>query len=193
MRAALRILLPALLLPALAAADYIDPWGLPSGSGALALATQDAIQGGDPVEGYDFAAGEVLEASYVEQVAAGLADLLFVELDAEDPVRYLRAPEGEDGFDRAFIARLGAMELAEVQSMEGLELETHVEAAAGECYVLLQRREGEDPETTAVKFRLSALDGTTASFDWVWQPNGSLHFVPSAAAPASFSRLKTLW
>lgn len=192
MRRAL-ILLALALWPALVVADYVDPYGLPSGSASLALATQSAIQSGEPVEAYDFAAPELLEAAYLDQVNAGIADLVFFELEPEGEIQYLRPFEGADGFDRLLIASLGSVDLAEIAGMEDVELGSHVEAVPGDSYVLLQIREGFEPETTAVKFRVTATDGAALSFDWAWQPNGSLYFVPSAAEVTSFGELKSRW
>jgi len=190
----LRVLVLAVaFLTAAARAEYVDPYGLPSGSAELALATQAAILSGASVEGYDFAGPELIEAPYVDQVAAGLVDLLFVELSAENDTLYLRAPEGADQFDRFFIADLGPVDLAEVDSMEDVELTSHVPATLGDTYVLLQFRENAQPEITAVKFRVTGLEAASVHFDWAWQPNGSLYFVPSAAEPLSFGELKPRW
>ncbi len=189
----MRALLLLLLLPALAAADYVDPYGLPSGSASLALASQADIAGGANVEAFDFAAAQVLDAPYQDHVGEGLADLLFYELHPDSADHYLRAPEGDDGFDRALIAHLGPLDLTEIHHMEDADLSVTVPAVDGDAYVMVQIRAEAQPETTAVKFRLTNLSETQADFDWAWQPNGSDYFVPSASEAMSFGRLKALW
>ena len=77
-----------------AAADYLDPWGLPSGTATLRLATQDSIVAGGHVQGIDFATGSIDSLNtYLAAVLAGAVDLLFVELVPGESAHWLRAPE----------------------------------------------------------------------------------------------------
>ncbi|MDP6418758.1 MAG: hypothetical protein QF492_01080 [Candidatus Krumholzibacteria bacterium] len=183
-----------LLLIALAAsADYVDPWGLPSGSDSLEVATLDSIQNGSTVEGFDFFTGTSRNAPYLDFIFGKEVDLLPVEL-APGSV-YLRAPEGEDFYDRALIARAdaGFTDLESVASMEDVELGALAEAEEDGIYLLLQIREGESPESTAVKFQVKSLDENTLVFDWVFQPNGTMDFIPSSLRSGSFSEIKALY
>ncbi len=189
----MRAFMLLLLLPILAGADYVDPYGLPSGSASLVLASQADIAGGANVEAFDFAEAQVLDAPYQDHVSGGLADLVFFELHPDSADHYLRAPEGDDGFDRLLLAHLGPLELTEVHHMEDAELQVTVPAVDGDAYVMFQIQAEAQPETTAVKFRLTYLSEVRADFDWAWQPNGSLHFVPSASEAMDFGNLKTLW
>ena len=182
-----------LLLAPVAAADYQDPYGLPSGSASLALATQDSIQDGGLVEGFDFAEGVVITGTYVELVEGGEADLIFFDLDDEIEGFQLRAPEGTDLFDRALIDSIGEVDLESVTGMDGLELSVHKEAGEDCTYVLLQIREGAEPETTAVKFRITLLEDDRLELDWAWQPNGSMNFTPSAVGLRSLGEVKRSW
>jgi hypothetical protein len=176
-----------------ASADYVDPYGLPSGSRTMYLATQEAIVSGESIEAFDFANDEVIFAAYAEQVSAGLADLVFFELHPDSLFQYLRAPEGSDGFDRALIAQLGAVELEDVSNIEDVEFAVTLPAVNGDTYVILQIQLGELPEITAVKFRITVLDETQVSFDWVLQPSGSLYFEPSSIGDMNFGELKRHW
>lgn len=175
--------------------DYTDPWGLPSGSGSLALATQDSIASGADIEGFDFATGTVVDTSgYMGILAAGVVDLLFFELASDPEHLYFRAPEDEDAFDRYLIASLGdTVGIDEIASMAGVELERFVTVEAGFIYVLLQIQADAAVETTAVKLEVTSLSETSVSFNWVWQPNGSLEFIPTAVEETSLSRLKALF
>ena len=187
----------ALLGAATARADYLDPWGLPSGSATLRLATQDSIQAGGRVQAFDFATGTVDSlASYLELVLGGAADLLFVELVPGEGAHWLRAPEDPlYQSDQPLLADLGAQPLAAVADLldpEGdpLLLTSFVEATAGHAYALLQVQRGAEPETTAVKLAITTLGDSLISFDWVWQPNGSREFIPTAAARGNFGAIK---
>ncbi len=189
----MKALLILLLLPALALADYVDPYGLPSGSSSLALATQENIASGNDIEAFDFATAEVLSDSYIEHVSSGLGDLIFFELDSGSTEHYLRAPEGIDGFDRSIIGHLGPLSLDEIQHMDDVELSVTALAVDGDAYVLLQIQVEAEPETTAVKFRLTSLSAGQIQFDWAWQPNGSRYFMPSPAESMDFGELKQIW
>ena len=201
MRRAVALLL-ALTLLALAAAgsaraDYLDPWGLPSGTATLRLATQDSIVGGGRVQGIDFATGSIDSLStYLEAVLAGALDLLFVELVPGEATHWLRAPEDPIYLlDRPFIADLGERPLGAVADMlddEGapVPLLSFATATLGHAYALLQVQAGATPETTAVKFALTALADSTLSFDWAWQPNGTREFIPVGTASTSFGAVK---
>jgi len=189
-----------LLLAASAAADYQDPFGLPSGSATLGLATQDSIQNNGEVEGLDVATGEVLAGSYLDLVQEGEVDLVFFDLDPESPGLQLRALEGDDYFDRllifSFADSLGTtapLESVTGAEGEGVEWAVHEEALEGCCYLLLQLQEGAEPEVTAVKFRITLLEDESLELDWVWQPNGSMDFVPSAALESSLGSVKLLY
>ena len=183
-----------------AAADYLDPWGLPSGTATLRLATQDSIVGGGRVQSIDFATGGVDSlSSYLGTVLAGAADLLFVELAPSEPAHWLRAPEDPVYLlDRPLIADLGQRALGEVADMRGedgapLPLLSFATATLGHAYALLQVQAGAAPETTAVKFAVTALDAASLSIDWAWQPNGSREFVPVASAATSLGTIKALY
>lgn len=175
--------------------DYTDPWGLPSGTGTLSLATQDDITTGAAIEGFDFATGAVVDTpSYMEILAAGEVDLLFFEL-ASDPERhYFRAPEDADAFDRYLVASLiDTIGIDEIASMAGIELDRFMAVEEGFAYVLLQIQANAAVETTAVKFEVTSLSDSSVSFNWVWQPNGSRHFIPTASEESSVSGLKALF
>ncbi|MBC8367452.1 hypothetical protein H8E52_08580 [bacterium] len=189
----MRVLLLLMLIPALAAADYVDPYGLPSGSASLALATQEDIGGGFSVEAFDFATAEVLSDAYIDHVSRGIGDLIFFELEFGSADSYLRAPEGTDGFDRSLIGHLGPLDLGEIQHMVDVELSVTALAVEGDAYVLLQIQAEALPETTAVKFRLSNLSADQIQFDWAWQPNSSRYFEPSPAESMDFGELKRIW
>jgi len=183
-----------------AAADYFDPWGLPSGTATLRLATQDNIVGGGRVQSIDFATGNVDSLnSYLAGVLAGAADLLFVELVPGESPHWLRAPEDPLYLlDQPFLADLGERPLGGVVDMldeqgEPVPLVSFAPAVLGHAYALLQVQAGADPETTAVKFEVTALADSTLSFDWAWQPNGSREFIPTAGAAASLSAIKALY
>lgn len=201
MRAALvaLLLLPAALAGAATArADYLDPWGLPSGSATLRLATQDSIQSGGRVQAIDFATGTVDSlASYLALVLGGVADLLFVELVPGEGTHWLRAPEDPlHQSDQPLLADLGALPLDAVTDMldgEGdpLALTSFAAATAGHAYALLQVQRGAEPETTAVKLAITALGDSLVAFDWAWQPNGGREFVPTSAARGSLGALKS--
>ena len=182
-----------LLLAPVAAADYQDPYGLPSGSVSLALATQDSIQNGGLVEGIDFAEGVVITGTYIELVEGGEADLIFFDLDHEIEGFQLRAPEGTDFFDRALIDSIGEVDLESVTGMDDQELSVHKGADEDCTYVLLQIREGAEPEATAVKFRIMLLADDRLEMNWVWQPNGSMNFTPSATSLRSLGEVKRSW
>jgi len=177
----------------LAIGDYVDPYGLPSGSASLILATQDDIGDGADVEAFDFASAEVISDTYIDHVNTGIGDLIFFELEFGSADSYLRAPEGTDGFDRSFIAHLGPLDLDEIQHMEDVELSVTALAVDGDAYVLLQVQAEAQPETTSVKFRLSNLSAGQIQFDWAWQPNGSPYFIPSPAESMDFGELKQIW
>lgn len=194
------IALLLILLAAVAGADYVDPWGLPSGSATLELALQDSILFAAPVQAFDFSLGEVESLStYAELVAAGVADLVFVELESGEPEHWLRAPEDPQyQLDRHLIVGLGPVALDEIDDMldaEGLPLvlERFVLAAPGEAYLMLQIDADAQPETTAVKLAVTALSDSTVSFDWVWQPNGERLFVPTSTEARSLSAVKALY
>ncbi len=189
-----------LLLAQLTFADYVDPWGLPSGSATLRLASQDSIIAGALVHSFDFSSGRVESLlTYSETVVTGVADLVFVELESGETVHWLRAPENPQyQLDQHLIAGLGEVELEEITDLlddEGLPivLERFVLAVMGEAYVMLQIDAVAQPETTAVKLAVTALSDSTVSFDWVWQPNGELNFAPTATATRSFSAIKSLY
>ncbi len=198
MRAAI---LAALLLTAPAAlADYIDPWGLPSGSATLRIATQELILAGENVESFDFTTGTLLDDhSYLDLVAAGVADLLFVELVPGETDHWLRAPEDPVHLlDRPLIADVGEEPLETVTDLlddEGapLELLPFAAAAEGHAYVMLQIDAAAAIETTAVKLAVTALSDSTVSFDWAWQPNGEWEFVPVSTEASSLSAIKALY
>ncbi len=200
-----RVALAACALLALAAtgaprADYLDPWGLPSGTATLRLATQDSITGGGRIQGIDFATGSVDSLrDYLGLVRAGAADLLFVELAPGEPAHWLRAPEDPLYLlDQPLIADLGQRPLGEVADMldeEGapLPLVSFATAALGHAYALLQVQAGAAPETTAVKFAVTALDAASLTLDWAWQPNGTREFIPVAGAKTSLGAIKALY
>ncbi len=190
-----------LLLAPLARADYVDPWGLPSGSATLRLATQDSIMAGALVHSFDFSSGQVESLlTYMETVVAGVADLIFVELETDETEHWLRAPEDPQyQLDRNLIAGLGVMELNEIPDIlddEGVPIvmQRFVLAAMDEAYAMLQIDAAAQPEITAVKLAVTALSDSTVSFDWVWQPNGEWSFVPpTKTATRSFSAVKALY
>jgi hypothetical protein len=178
----------------------MDPWGLPSGSATLRLATQDSIIFGAPVQAFDFSSGNVESLlTYSEIVAAGVADLVFVELESGEAEHWLRTPEDPlHQLDRHLLAGLGPVALEDVTDMldpegEPLPLVRFVLAAPGEAYVMLQIDNAAQPETTAVKLAVTALSDSTMSFDWVWQPNGEREFVPTSTETRSFSAVKSLY
>ncbi|MBM4117710.1 hypothetical protein FJ251_08190 [bacterium] len=190
-------LLAALAVAASARADYVDPWGLPSGSASLRLATQDSIQSGGRVQAIDFATGAVDSlASYLALVLGGVADLLFVELVPGESAHWLRAPEDPVyQNDQPLLVDLGVLPLAAVADMlddagDPLPLASFAAAAAGHAYALLQVQRGAEPETTAVKLAITALGDSLVAFDWAWQPNGSREFIPTPAATTSLGALK---
>jgi hypothetical protein len=189
----MKTLLLLLLIPIIAVADYVDPYGLPSGSSSLILATQDNIGGGNDIEAFDFATAEIRYEPYIEHVSGGLSDLIFFELESGSAELYLRAPEGSDGFDRSIIGHLGPLALDEIQHMDDVELSVTALAVDGDAYVLLQIQAEAQPETTAVKFRLTNLNAGQIHFDWAWQPNGSRYFMPSPAEVMDFGTLKRSW
>lgn len=179
-----------------AAADYADPWGLPSGSATLALARIDSILAGAPVQGFDFTTGQVDSLSaYATQVAAGATDLIFVELAADESEHWLRGLEDPlYELDRDLIDDLGDLPLADVIAMAPLDsLERFVPALLDHAYGLLQIDAEAAPESTAVKLRVTALTDSTVSFDWVWQPNGEDSFQPSAVSARSLGAIKALY
>ncbi len=182
-----------LWLPQPAAADYIDPYGLPSGSASLNLATQAAIASGESVEAFDFTDAEMILAPYMDHMSTGLADLVFFELHPDSIFHYFRAPEGGDGFDRALIAELGPVDLEDLTRIEDVEFAVTAPVVDGDTYVMLQIQAEALPETTAVKFRVTLLGDTQTDFDWVLQPSGSLYFVPSASETMDFGELKRRW
>ena len=182
-----------LMLATAAAADHQDPYGLPSGSASLALATQDSIQGGGIVEGFDFYGSAVLTGTYAELVEGGEVDLIFFDLDPGSEGFQLRGPEGRDFFDRELLSSLGVAVLDTMSSMESDTLYVHREACEGCGYYLLQIREGADPEATAVKFRITHLGVDDIELDWAWQPNGSMEFAPSPVAERSLGEVKRTW
>ncbi len=195
------LLIACLILGAPAAqADYIDPWGLPSGSATLQLALQDSILSGAPVQALDFTSGSVESLlTYLEIVDAGVADLLFVELEVGEAEHWLRAPEDPlYQLDRYLIAGLGPMALEDVENMldaegEPLILERFGLAVQGDAFVMLQIDAAAQPETTAVKLVVTELSDSTVSFDWVWQPNGERSFVPTSTEGSSLSAVKALY
>lgn len=194
---ALLLLLAALFSAASARADYLDPWGLPSGSATLRLATQDSIQSGGRVQAFDFATGTVDSlASYLALVLGGAADLLFAELVPSEGAHWLRPPEDPlYQNDQPLLADLGALPLDAVTDMldaEGdpLALTSFAQATAGHAYALLQVQRGAEPETTAVKLAITALGDSLVTFDWAWQPNGSREFVPTTAGHSSVGAIK---
>ncbi|MCB1164153.1 MAG: hypothetical protein R3C71_08410 [Candidatus Krumholzibacteriia bacterium] len=196
MRRAL-LALGCLALATAVRADHVDPWGLPSGSAALRLATQDSIQTNGLVQGMDFAAGQVDSLSgYLDLVMAGLADLVYVELEAGETEHWLRAPEDPGTlFDRVLIADLGERGIDTVADMldelgAPVALERFAIAAPGHSYALLQVQAGAAIETTAVKIEVTALADSLVSFDWAWQPNGTRTFIPTASEPTSFGAVK---
>jgi len=191
------LLLAALLSAAPGRADYLDPWGLPSGSATLRLATQDSIQADGRVQAFDFATGAVDSLSdYLGLVLGGVADLLFVELVPGEAAHWLRAPEDPIyQSDQPLLADAGALPLEAIANLldaEGdpLPLASFATATAGHAYALLQVQRGAEPETTAVKLAITALGDSLISFDWVWQPNGSREFVPTSAASGSLGAIK---
>jgi hypothetical protein len=190
----------ALATPGAARADYLDPWGLPSGTATLRLATQDSIVGGGRVQGIDFATGSIDSLStYLGAVLAGAADLLFVELVPGEAAHWLRAPEDPLYLlDQPFIADLGERPLGAVADMlddEGdpVPLVSFATAVLGHAYALLQVQAGAVPETTAVKFAVTALADSALSFDWAWQPNGTREFIPTSSRASSLGAIKVLY
>jgi hypothetical protein len=189
-----------LAAPTLARADYLDPWGLPSGTATLRLATQDSIVGGGRVQGIDFATGTVDSLSdYLALVEAGLVDLLVVELVPGESAHWLRAPEDPVYLlDQRFLADLGERPLDEVADMldEGgapLPLVSFATPSLGHAYALLQVQLGAAPETTAVKFAVTALADSALTIDWAWQPNGTREFIPVSSPAASLGAIKALY
>ncbi len=181
-------------------ADYIDPWGLPSGSATLPLLTQTEIASSNDVQGFDFAAGAVIDTTnYSELVLEGVVDLLFVELVPGESQHFLRAPEDQDYFDRSLIYRFEdgrtIDQIAGTRDEDGLSVpwERFGAVEADFTYVLLQIQTGASPETTAVKLGVTAVDGESVSFDWVWQPNGSDAFIPSPVTTSTLSTVKALY
>jgi hypothetical protein len=177
---------------ALAPADYLDPYGLPSGTATLKLIEQADIPAGLPVQGFDFASGTVDSLhSYDELTAAGEADLVFLAWAGDT---LLRAPEDTEGFDRALIADLGdTVALAQIAHMEGVPLAVLVSAVLDHAYALLQIQTDAPIETTAVKLAVIARGDSTITFDWTWQPNGELRFVPVATDARSLGAIKRLY
>lgn len=175
-------------------ADYQDPGGLPSGTATLKLATQDAIADSAAIHALDVATGTVDSTRhYLDLVAAGEADLLLVELAGQDGA-WLRAPEDALLFDRDLVDSLGPdVALADVAGMDDAGLTAFAGACEGCAYVMLQIQAGADPETTAVKFAVVALGDSTATVDWVWQPNGTFDFIATATARRSFGAVKALY
>ncbi len=176
-------------------ADYVDPWGLPSGSASLKLATQEAIALGDTVQGFDFATGSVdSSGSYAEIIAGGTVDLVFFELDPDSTRPFFRSPEDIHSFDRYLVVGFeDSLALEEIVHMEGVELIRFAPVEDGFAFVLLQIQQHQTPETTAVKLEVTSLGDSTVAFDWVWQPNGSRQFIPTAAGECSLSELKALY
>lgn len=198
MRAATLAIL--LLLATAVRADYVDPWGLPSGSATLSIATQELILSGEPVEAFDFTGGALMnELGYLDLVAEGVADLLFVELVVGEQEHWLRAPEDPvHVLDRLLIADVGEETLESVTDMlddEGQprELLAMTTASEGHAYVMLQIDAAAAIETTAVKLAVTALSDTTVTFDWAWQPNGEREFVPVSTEASSLSAIKALF
>jgi len=191
------LLLAALIVPgsAFTQGGYSDPWGLPSGSATLKLATQAAIAAGAAVQGFDFATGSVDSThSYMELIQAGTVDLVFFELHPDSSRAYFRAPEDANLFDRYLIASLAdSVDLAGITHMQGVWLDRFAPVQEGWAYVMLQEQAGSEPAESAVKLEVSALADSSVSFDWVWQPNGSLVFVPSSTETRSLSALKALF
>ena len=184
------------IIAAFALTEYVDPWGLPSGTATLKLASQQAIGSGAKVHGFDFASGAVDSLhSYLEIVALGEIDLIFFELHPDSSRYFLRAPEDSDEFDRDLIVSLAdSLDLEAMASMpDSLLLTRFVPAQEGHAYLLLQIRAGAAVETTAVKFELSALADSSATFNWVWQPNGSREFIPTATREQSLSAIKRVF
>jgi len=175
-------------------ADYEDPGGLPSGTATLKLATPSAIADSAAIHGLDVATGTVDSTRhYLDLVAAGEADLLLVELAGREGA-WLRAPEDALLFDRDLIDSLGPdVALGDIAGMADAELAAFAGACDGCVYVMLQIQVGADPETTAVKFAVTSLGDSTATLDWVWQPNGTLDFIASATARRSFGSVKALY
>lgn len=181
-------------------ADYLDPWGLPSGTVTLRLATQDSITGGGKIHGFDVAAGSVDSLSdYLGLVEAGAVDLLFVELAEGEAAHWLRAPEDPLYLlDRPLIADLGEQPLATIADLldetgDPVALASFVPAVLGHAYGLLQVQAGAAPETTAVKFAVTALDAAALTIDWAWQPNGTREFIPTRSAASSWGAIKALY
>jgi hypothetical protein len=194
------LVLFTLAAPTHARADYLDPWGLPSGTATLRLATQDSIVGGGRVQGIDFATGSIDSLSdYLALVEAGLVDLLLVELVSGESVHWLRAPEDPVYLlDQPFLADLGVRPLSQVADMldedgDPVPLVSFATPSLGHAYALLQVQLGAVPETTAVKFAVTALGDSTLTFDWAWQPNGTRDFVPVGSADTSVGAIKALY
>jgi hypothetical protein len=175
-------------------AGYEDPGGLPSGTATLKVATPAAIADSAFIHALDVATGTVDSTRhYLDLVAAGEADLLLVELVGQSGF-WFRAPEDVFLFDRDLIDSLGPdVALADIADMEGAELAAFARACAGCAYVLLQIQTDADPETTAVKFAVTSLGDSTATLDWVWQPNGTRDFIATAAARRSIGAVKALY
>lgn len=199
----IRASLALLLLCGLAApstAQYIDPWGLPSGSAEMALVYQDSIDTGAAVDGFDFAGGEVIaDQDYDEISEGGIVDLVYLEITPGEDAHYLGAPDGGENFDRLTMYALGPdLELDEVENCYDesgvlLEMSSFVLAEAGGVYLCLQVDAAGD--TTVAKFKLTTLEDDVIAFDWVWQPNGSFFFIPPppATETSSFGRIKSLY
>ena len=189
----------ALLLAGAASAQYEDPWGLPSGSATLQLATQAEIATG-AVQAFDFALGGAdVYGNYGQVVSLGIADLLFVELVEGEASHWFRAPEDLNFFDRELIFALeDSLDIGEIVGLrdeQGAEpaWERFAAVEPGFAYLLLQIQAGASPETTAVKLEITAVGAESVEFDWSWQPNGSDNFVPTPVSRSSLGAVKAIY